>query len=209
MRAAKDYAKLTNDTLYQVLTMIRFGRFDEVLEVTQRPRSEVSGGMWDFAQGYASLKTGKADAARDYLDKVKKLADSSKASFRGNSAKSLLGIVGGILEGEIERTKGDLKAAIKVLEKAAELQEALQYDEPEALPFAAHHWLGAVLIEAKEFDRAEAVYRTDLKEHPRNGWSLLGLQQALAGRGVKSTTVDADFAASWSRSDTWIRASRF
>jgi len=209
MRAGKDHAKLMTDTMYQVLTMIRFGRFDEVLEVTQRPRSDVSGGMWDFAQGYASLKTGKTDAAREYLDKVKQLADSSKATFRGNSAQSLLGIVGGILEGELERMRGDLKAAIKVLEKAAALQDGLQYDEPEPLPFAAHHWLGAVLIEAKEFDRAEAVYRTDLKEHPHNGWSLLGLQQALAGRGVKSTTVDADLAASWSRSDTWIRASRF
>ena len=64
-------------------------------------------------------------------------------------------------------------------------------------------------IEAKEFERAEAVYRADLKEHPHNGWSLLGLQQALAGRGIKSPEVDADLAASWSRADTWIRASRF
>ena len=31
MRAGKDYAKLTRgDTMFQVLTLIRFGRFDEV-----------------------------------------------------------------------------------------------------------------------------------------------------------------------------------
>ena len=38
MQAGKDYAKLTGDSFYQVLTMIRFGRFDEVLEVKNRPQ---------------------------------------------------------------------------------------------------------------------------------------------------------------------------
>jgi tetratricopeptide (TPR) repeat protein len=180
-----------------------------VLEVTKRPRADVPAGLWDFAQGYANLKQGKSDAARDLLKSVKQLADTSKASFRYHPAKNLLGIVAGILEGEMQRMKGDLRDAIKTFEKAAELQEGLQYDEPEALPFAAHHWLGAALLEAKEFERAEQVYRTDLKEHPHNGWSLLGLQQALAGRGIKSPEVDADLKASWSRSDTWIRTSRF
>jgi len=209
MRAGKDCAKLTGDTFYEVLTQIRFGRFDDVLDVTKRPKADVQAGLWDFAQGYASLKTGKPDAARTFLESVKKLSDTSTASFRMHSAKNLLGIAAGILEGEIQRTNGDLKAAIAAFTKAAALQDGLQYDEPEPLPFAAHHWLGAALVEAKEFERAEAVYRADLKEHPHNGWSLLGLQQALAGRGIKSPEVDADLAASWSRADTWIRASRF
>jgi hypothetical protein len=48
-----------------------------------------------------------------------------------------------------------------------------------------------------------------LKDHPHNGWSLLGLQQALKARGTSSPEVDADLEASWARSDAWIRASRF
>ena len=59
------------------------------------------------------------------------------------------------------------------------------------------------------FGEAAAVYRAELLHHPHNGWSLLGLQQALKGQGKTDAAVDADFAASWSRSDTWIRASRF
>jgi hypothetical protein len=39
MQAGKDYAKLTGDTFYQVLTLLRFGRFDEILEVRKRPRT--------------------------------------------------------------------------------------------------------------------------------------------------------------------------
>ena len=102
-----------------------------------------------------------------------------------------------------------MTGAIATFEKAATLQENLIYDEPEPLPFTAHHWLGAALIEAKQFDRAETVYRTELKDHPHNGWSLLGLQQALKASGRPTADVDADLRASWSRADTWIRSSRF
>lgn len=209
MRAGKDYAKLTGDTVYQVLTLIRFGRFDEVLEVTSRPKREVQGGLWDFAQGYAHLKEGHADFARLYLERVRKAADTSKATLRMHSAKDLLSIAVGILEGEIQRMGGDLPSAIASFQRAADIQDKLEYDEPQPLPFAAHHWLGAALLESKRFEEAEKVYRADLKEHPHNGWSLLGLKQALGGKGTSSPEVDADLAASWARADTWIRASRF
>jgi hypothetical protein len=48
-----------------------------------------------------------------------------------------------------------------------------------------------------------------LKDHPKNGWSLLGLQLAVEGKGLTAADVKAEFAASWTRSDTWIRSSRF
>src|SRR5918995_1775332 len=209
MQAGKDYAKLTGDSSYQVLTMVRFGRFDEVLEIKNRPDNDILGGLWDFSQGYAQLKTGNADFAKVYLDRVKKAADTSKATFRFHSAKDLLGTVAGILEGEILWSAGDLAGAIKLFEQAAAIEDRLAYDEPEALPFAARHWLGAALLEAKRYEDAERVYREELEDHPHNGWSLIGLQKALAGRGVKSAEVDADLAKSWSRADTWIRTSRF
>ena len=71
---------------------------------------------------------------------------------------------------------------------------------------APSDYLGGMLA---RFEEAERVYRAELDDHPRNGWSLLGLKQALAGRGLPTTDVDADLAASWARADTWIRASRF
>jgi tetratricopeptide (TPR) repeat protein len=209
MRAGKDYAKLTGESFYEVLTLVRFGRFDEVLEVTSRPKPEIQGGLWDFAQGYAHLKLGDADFAAVYLARVKKAAETSTAAFRVHPAKNLLSIVAGILEGEMQRTAGDLPGAIASFQRAASLQESLVYDEPEPLPFSAFHWLGAALLESRRFEEAEQAYRAELKDHPHNGWSLLGVQQALEGRGMKSAEVDTDLAASWSRADTWIRSSRF
>ncbi|MGQ0737182.1 MAG: tetratricopeptide repeat protein [Acidobacteriota bacterium] len=209
VQAGKDYARRTNDTMYQVLTLIRFGRFDEVLEVTKRPEREIPGGVWDFSQGYAHLRKGATDFAKLYLARVQKTAETSKLEFRNHSAARLLGLLGGILAGEIARAAGDLPGAITALEHAVKLDDELDYDEPEPIPFPARHWLGAALIEAKRYADAEQVYRDDLEDHPHNGWSLLGLQQALKAQGKTSTDVDKDLEASWSRADTWIRASRF
>ena len=209
MQAGKDYRKLAGSSFYEVLTMIRFGRFDEVLQVTSRPTNEVHGGLWDFATGYAYLKQGQADLAPVYLARVKRLADTSKGAFRRHSARNLLGIVAGILEGEMLRMAGDVHGSIAPFTRAVDLEVALEYDEPEPLPFSPRHWLGAALLELKRFDDAERVYRADLKEHPKNGWSLLGLKQALAGRGMDTSAVDIELAAAWARADTWIRSSRF
>jgi tetratricopeptide (TPR) repeat protein len=209
MRAGKDYAKLTGDSFYEVLTLIRFGRFDEVLDVRNRPKGDIQGALWDFAQGYAHLRQGSVDFARLYLGRVQKATESSTAMFRVHTAKNLLSIAAGILDGEIRRMAGDLDGAIAAFRRAAETQAALVYDEPEPLPFSAFHWLGAAQLEAKRYTEAEQAYREELKDHPRNGWSLLGLQQALAGQGISSPEVDAEFAASWARSDTWIQSSRF
>jgi tetratricopeptide (TPR) repeat protein len=209
IQAGKDYAKLTNDTMYHVLTLLRFGRFDELAAVTSRPRAEVSGGVWDFAQGYAKLRLGKIDDAKKGLKDVLELAEKSKASFRSHPAKQLLGTLAGLLEGEIRRHDGDLPGAIESFERAVKLEDGLVYDEPEPLPFAARHWLGAALLESKRYADAERVYVEELADHPHNGWSLIGLRQALSGQGKPTADVDTDLASSWSRSDSWLRASRF
>ncbi len=209
IQAAKDYAKLTKDSFYHVLTLVRFGRFDEVASITTRPTPEVTAALWDFGQGYAKLRNGDVAGARELLAAVLKKADETKASFRTHSGTNLLGTVGGILEGEIARQDKDLDGAIKAFRRAVEFEDKMDYDEPEPLPFAARHWLGAALIEAGKFGDAEKVYREELEDHPHNGWSLVGLKQALAAQKKGTAEVDADLAKSWARSDTWLRWSRF
>ena len=209
IQAGKDYAKRTSDAMYHALTLVRFGRFDEVAELTKRPEREIPAAAFDFSMGYAKLKLGEPEFAKAYLGKVKKVADTSKLEFRNHSAARLVGVLANILDGEITRMAGDVPGAIAKFETAVKLDDEMEYDEPEPLPFPARHWLGAALVESKRFADAEAVYKKDLEQHPHNGWSLLGLQQALKGQGKTDATVDADLAKSWSRSDTWIRASRF
>jgi len=209
MQAGKDYAKLTGDTFYQVLTLLRFGRFDEVLEIRSRPKNETTAALWDFAHGYAQLRHGNADFAKVYLARVQKAAETSKTMLRVHTPKKLLEAVAAILDGEIKRSEGDLPGAIAALEKGAAAEDGMEYDEPEPLPFAVRHWLGAVLLEAKRPAEAERVYRVELEDHPHDGWSLFGLRQALAAQNKTDAAIDADFEKSWGRADHWIRASRF
>jgi tetratricopeptide (TPR) repeat protein len=208
MQAGRDYARLTGNTIYRLLTLVRFGRFTEILEITDRPEGEFEAGVWDFAQGYAELRKGDPRFARPYLNRLVAGMETEE-EFRFHPAGDLLGVLAGILEGEIHRYNGELEQAIAVLEKAVELDDALRYDEPEPLPFAAGHWLGAALLEAERYEEAEQAYLHELADHPHNGWSRLGLQQALEAQGKSDEAVDADSEASWSRSDTWIRGSRF
>ena len=209
IQAGKDYAKLTGDTMYHVLTLLRFGRFDEIAALTERPEREISGGLWDFAQGYARLRDGEPDFARAHLERVRRTAETSEQRLRFHAGKDILGIAAAILEGEIHRDADDLESSIRSFEAAAAQEDALMYDEPEPLPFAARHWLGAALIEAGRYAEAEQVYRAELDDHPHNGWSLFGLKTALNAQGKSSPEVDRDLAASWARADTWLQASRF
>ena len=210
MQAGRDYTRVTGgNTMYELLTLLRFGRFEEILEVTTRPSDDIAGGYWDFAQGYASLREGDLQAAEEHLESVQALAENSNATFRVHSAEQLMGLSAALLEGEIMSARGDTEAAIDAFRRAAELDDAQFYDEPEPIPYAARHWLGAALIEAGRYAEAEREYRTELQDHPHNVWSLMGLKVALDAQGKTDAGVNEDLASSTARVDLWIPDSRF
>ncbi len=213
-QAGRDYGKLVEGgQFYEALALWRFGRFDDVLAVSEQPDDPVFQGLWLFARGYAHLRLAAPDSARWYLAQVGELVreHGDNAQFRGHTATQLLGVAGGMLEAELQRAEGQLDAARTTLEQAVALEDELRYDEPEPLNFSARHWLGALLLEMERPVEAEAVYRAALVDHPLNGWSLFGLEQALRaqGRHGDAELVKRDFEASWADADVWIRASRF
>ncbi len=210
MQAGRDYARMTQNPIYLLLTFVRFGRFEDILQdMKTRTPGGLSGPAWDFAQGYAHLRAGDRDTAKKNLIALQDAANTSTAAFGTNSAKKVFGILAGILEGEIALGAGDHPAALAAFEKAVSVEDSLVWDEPEPLPFSARHWLGAGLLETGRPGDAEAVYRADLKKHPHNGWSLLGLAQSLEAQKKPTRDVGEEFDRSWARSDTWIRSSRF
>jgi tetratricopeptide (TPR) repeat protein len=207
MQAGRDYAALTKDGMFHVLTLVRFGRFDEILTIP-RPAAEqaIPLGVWEFGQGYARLNAGDAAAGRAHLERLVRAA-AVQARFRFHDAEHLLGSLIGILEGEILRLSGDLNGAITAFERGVRLEGQMIYDEPEPLPFSARHWLGAALLDAGRAADAERVYREELANHPKNGWSLFGLEQALTAQGKPTADIHREFEASWARADHWLRRS--
>src|SRR5690606_2804330 len=81
-QAGKDYRKITGNSMYEVPTLLRFGRFDEILENDRRPTDPVGAAMWDFARGYASLRQGDSRTAAAMRDRVLRFASTSDAVFR-------------------------------------------------------------------------------------------------------------------------------
>jgi len=207
--AARGIATLTGDPMYLALALVRFGRFTDIAGMGDRPAADIPGGMWDFAHGYAALRDGDLQGARARLDRLSRAATSSQGSFKFHPARTLLGTIAAVLEGEIARSTGRLNAALAAFERAVSLNDSIVIDDPEPLPLAARHWLGAALLDAKRFSDAERVYREDLSRHPHNGWALVGLENALKAQGRPSREVEQERRASWARSDTPIQASRF
>ena len=162
LQAARGFARLTSDSMLLALVLVRFGQFDEVASIGERPANDISAGVWDFARGYAALRRGDRSAAAAALDRLRQLARTSNAAFRIHPAKTLLGTVAAILDGELQRAAGNAAAAIAAFEHAVSLQDTLLIDDPEPLPLAARHWLGAALVDQRRFADAERVYREDL-----------------------------------------------
>jgi tetratricopeptide (TPR) repeat protein len=208
-QAGKDYRKVTDNSMYEVLTLVRFGRFDEVVEKDNRPDDEVGAALWEFAFGYASLKEGDIETAKRMRDATLEFAATTDKRFRFHPAGRVVGTVAHVLEGEILWVEGDLEGAIAAFEKAAEVEDSMDYDEPEPLPFAARHWLGAALMEAGRYADAEKEYRVELVDHPHDVWSLYGLTEALAAQGKTDAEVAADYETSTARVDVWITSSKF
>lgn len=209
VQAARDLQALTGLSFFHDLTLVRFGRFDWIPADAPRPADDLSAGARDFALGYAALRRGEVTFARGHLERLRALEGSSQAMFRFHTAANLLGTLAGILEGEILRHEGRLDDAIAAFRRGVDAQDRLTWDEPEPLPFASRHWLGAALNEAGRFAEAEAVFRDDLRVHPHNGWALIGLESALASQQRDTSTVTRDLQSSWQRADTWLRAPRF
>ena len=211
IQAGKDYRKVTDMAPYETLTQIRFGRFDEVLKNKNIPNDKYSLALYKFAHGYASLKTGDIANAKDIEKYLFEAAEGDLGSlyFRGDYKSTLVEIVAYILQGEIKMIEGDLNGAINSFKASVEAEKTLGFSEPGPLPFSAHHWLGAALIEDGDYSQAEAVYRNELKKHPHNGWSLFGLKESLAGQNIDDPKLNADFEDSWARSNLFITSSRF
>ncbi len=213
IQAGRDYADLMDGaSFYEALTLFRFGRFDDIIELRDPPEGTVFRGLWDFGKGYASLRTGDEGTARWYLHRIRTaIEEDPDNSFRGHTATQLLGVAGAILEGEILRANGEVDQAIEVLREGGRIEDGLRYDEPEPLNFSVYQWLGDALHEAGRYDEAATAFRHELEKHPHNGWSLFGLERALRAQGMEAEAdeVHAQFLDAWARSDAYIRSPVF
>jgi hypothetical protein len=199
------------------LMLVRFGKWDAVLAEPAPPEARVyQGGIHHFARGMAFARLGRIAEAEGELVAVQAAAaDPRAAKLMANggstSTGTLLALAADQLEGEIAAAEGDTAGALDALEAAVERQDGLVYTEPPPWFMPTRQALGAVLLQAGRAADAEGVYRKDLEQHPKNGWSLYGLAQALSAQGKRDEAawVEQGFAQAWKNADVKLTASRF
>ena len=199
-----------------LLTMVRFGRWDDILKEPGFPADQKFGrAMRHFARGYAQSASGNTAEAQQELQSLQKLSSDADLAnlkiFDLNSLATLAKIGAAMLEGEVARHTGKHDRAIAAFRKAVQLDETLLYSEPPDWMLVPRHYLGEALLAAGRAKDAENVYREDLNRHRNNGWSLVGLEQSLRkqGRTKEADDAAARHANTWTRADVKLHASRF
>jgi hypothetical protein len=195
-------------------TLVRFGRWDEILAEAEPAELPYVRGTWHYARGMARVGKGELDEARAELARLETLAaDPSLAEtvVGFNTAASVLAIARDVLAGEIAAKAGQPQEAITRLRAAARAEDALTYGEPPVWPVPVRHHLGAVLLSSGRAADAERVYLEDLARFPENVWSLKGLVESLKAQGKTAPAAEAErrLTAAAIGSDVNPTASRF
>ncbi len=190
----------------------RFGRWEDILAEPSPPSGlPISKAMWHFSRGLAYAAKGELGPAAAEQSAFRAAAKRvpPDALMGANKAAKIMEIAEPMLAGEIAYRRGEIDEAVRLLRKAVEIEDTLLYTEPPDWIQPVRHTLGAILLDAKRHEEAEAVYREDLKHWPENGWSLFGLAQSLRGRGAvdEAARIEARFAKAWARADIKIGAS--
>jgi len=199
------------------LTLLRFGQWDAVLGEPRPPKGRpYQRGIWHYARGIAQTRLGQLMQAQQSLLELREIADSEAAKalmVAGGTASSstLLQIGADHLDAEIGAVQGDGTHAVILLESAVARQDALVYMEPPPWYFPVRQALGAVLLDQGRAQKAEQVYRKDLEQYPKNGWSLYGLARSLEAQGKRDQAKWADqgHLNAFAQADVELRASRF
>jgi len=169
---------------YPIFMLVRFHRWDDVLKLmAPDPGMAMTSAFWHFARGSAFAAKGQlanAEAERQILATARKKTPADvEFSFYFNKAQSFLDLAENILDARIAAAKGDHADAVSYWEGAVQVQDKLYYGEPPEWFYPVRESLGAALLLNGQADRAEAVFRADLEQYPRNPRSLFGLLRSL------------------------------
>ncbi len=197
-----------------LLAYTRFGKWNQVLTVP-KPNADIKhlNLIWHYARGIAFIRKNNIKEAQEELDALAELKKDTSledlvATAHNPSIRSA-NIAYEVVAGELAALKGDLTKATNHLKKAVEYEDQLTYTEPAAWYIPTRQNLGAVLLKANKYAEAEAVYKEDLVKLRQNGWSLMGLHNALElqGKTEEAKTIKKEFDKAWADADIKINGS--
>jgi pimeloyl-ACP methyl ester carboxylesterase/tetratricopeptide (TPR) repeat protein len=191
---------------YPIVSMIRFGRWDDILKEPKPDASlKITTAIWHYARGSAYIATNEPAKAEPELAALQAIAKSlpADAALGNSKAADVLKVAELLLEGKREYAR-DGATAFNLLNKAAGAEDLTSYNEPADWDLPVREVLGGLLLASGQYNVAEKVFRDELAKRPRNGRALFGLAESLKQQGKQSSaqTVWREFEGQWSEADT-------
>jgi tetratricopeptide (TPR) repeat protein len=194
-----------------IFVLLRFHRWDEVLKLPP-PDSNLSmtTAFWHFARGSAAAAKGQIGIAeierRTIQAERRETSADTEFSMFSNKAQAFLDLAANILDARIATAHADHERAIACWKNAVQFQDRLYYGEPPEWFYPVRESLGSALLLNGQADQAEAVFRADLEQYPRNPRSLFGLLKSLQAQKKTSGAewVHREFEAAWKNADVTL-----
>ena len=197
---------------YPIFVLVRFHRWNEVLKLpSPDPSLSMTRAFWHFARGSAfaaKKEVAMAESERTILETEREQTPPDREfSTYSNKAQTFLDLALAILDARIATARGKDEESLKHWEKAVEMEDKLYYGEPPEWFYPVRESLGGALLLNGQADRAEAVFRADLEQYPRNPRSLFGLVKALEAQQKNDAVeeVRREFEAAWKNADAPLR----
>lgn len=198
-----------------LMVRVRFGRWDDILaEPAPAEGALFEQAMWRYARGRAFVGKRDADKAAAESKALSEIASSREAEtlqVRDLPGASIVRLADQVMAAESAGLRGDTEGRLRGLRDAVAAEDALPYMEPPFWEQPVRQLLGSALLEAGRPAEAEAVYREDLRRHPRTGWSLFGLLESLRrqGRTAEAAEVQDRLRRAWTHADVVLTGSTF
>jgi tetratricopeptide (TPR) repeat protein len=195
------------------LAYVRFGMWTEMLTAPPPPATDpYATGIRHYGRGVAFVarrQMERADAEVRALDAVM-AHEAFRTTLKDSPLLINLQIASRIVKGELAARRGAVADAVRLLEEAVVLEDAIPYNEPPVWHHPVRQVLGGVLLDAGRAPEAEAVYKADLVRVRENGWSLFGLMRSLEAqqRSADAAAVRVRFERAWKRADLTLTSSR-
>ncbi len=195
-----------------IYVLLRFHRWDEILKLPP-PDSNLAmtTAFWHFARGSAAAATGRLEMAeierRTLEAERRETSADTEFSMFSNKARAFLDLAANVLDARIATARADrADRAIEYWKNAVQIQDSLYYGEPPEWFYPVRESLGAALLLNGEPAQAEAVFRADLKQYPRNPRSLFGLLKSLEAQDKISDQewVRREFEDAWKNADVTL-----
>lgn len=166
-------------------------------------------GLRSYIAGMGALAAGHVDDGAHHADALDAALWQLSRSSDDKSPKNVrrvLGLASYDLRGNLTARRGQLDAAVKLMQAAEKLEAEIGYSEPPPFWRPIDESLGEIYLRARKWTEAKQAFTRALAVRRNNGFSLAGLAAAEAGAGHVREATEAYRALLkvWSSADATL-----